>query len=198
MICSKCGNTIDEGSLFCGYCGTPVEKKDAFEPYGQSTFDNAEQPQEQQPVQPQAEQPVEPPVQQPVTPPVPPVQPQYQQQGYVPPVQPQFQAYQQPFNNNFQIQQEISSARTLGILSIILGILVSSIAGWICGGIGSSKANKHLFAPDIMTRTSAQDAKKLNKIGLILTSVLFVLRLIFIIVYFAIIFGLMTDFGFYY
>ena len=169
MICSKCGNQIDDGETYCAHCGTPVEKKDAFEPYGQGTYDNAEQPQEQQPVQ-----------------------PQYQQQGYVPP----YQTYQQPFNNNFLAQEEISSARTLGILSIVLGILLSSIAGWICGGIGSSKVDKYLFSNDMQLRLSAQDAKKLNKIGLILTSVFFALKIIGIIAYFAILFGFMGMAGF--
>lgn len=85
-----------------------------------------------------------------------------------------------PMNQERIAAKEIDTSRTLGILSIVLGIILTPLAGWICGGIGLSKANKYLngFGFSAPESSNAQSAKTLNKIGLIVSTVLFVLSII--------------------
>ena len=98
---------------------------------------------------------------------------------------------------DMQGRQEVSSARTMGIVSIITGILGVALIGWICGGIGLSIANRYLFSNNIQIRASAQEAKKLNKIGLIVSSVIFALALVFAIIMFAVTFGLVSTYSYF-
>lgn len=160
MFCSKCGNIINDDVAVCPHCGTatntyqPVSQQPPVQP-------NYQQP----PVQPNYQQPDQPVYQQ-VT-----VQPGFQQ---VPPQAYNPQAAQ--FNN------DVSTAKTLGIVAIIAGIFIP-LAGWICGGIGLSKA-KHCLAMNPASY-EAQNAKKLNIAGLIVTSVLYALIILFYIIIFA-------------
>lgn len=80
-----------------------------------------------------------------------------------------------------QGRQEISSARTMGIISIITGILGVAIVGWICGGIGLSKSKRWLFTNDTVLLADARKAKKLNVIGVVISTVIFVLYLVIMI-----------------
>ena len=77
-----------------------------------------------------------------------------------------------------QGRQEVSSARTMGIVSIITGILGIALVGWICGGIGLSKSKRWLFTNDTALLADARKAKKLNVAGIIVSSVVFVLYLL--------------------
>ena len=83
------------------------------------------------------------------------------------------------------MRKEISTANTLGIVSIIVGLFAMNLIGWICGGIGLSKANRYIYSNDPQIRFAAMQAKKLNVIGLIVTSVMFAITLIclFMMVY---------------
>ena len=74
-----------------------------------------------------------------------------------------------------QFNSNVSSAKTLGIISIVLGIIIP-IVGWICGGIGLSKSNS-LVALNPASE-EANNAKKLNTIGLIVTSAVYVIKII--------------------
>lgn len=80
-----------------------------------------------------------------------------------------------------QGRNEISSARTLGIVSIITGILGIALAGWICGGIGLSKSKRWMFTNDTFLLAEARKAKKLNVIGLVLSTIVFVVYLVIVI-----------------
>ena len=111
--------------------------------------------------------------------------------------QPYQQSYQQPIADPYKAQQDISTSRLLGIISIVLGALGGSVFGWICGGIGLSIANRYLFSNNIQIRASAQEAKKLNKIGLIVSSVIFALALVFAIIMFAVTFGLVSTYSYF-
>lgn len=77
-----------------------------------------------------------------------------------------------------QGRQEVSSARTLGIVAIITGILGIPLAGWICGGIGLSKAKSWLFTNDTALLYDARKAKNLNVAGIIISTVMFVIYFI--------------------
>ena len=71
-------------------------------------------------------------------------------------------------------RQEASSAKTLGIVSIITGILGIAIAGWICGGIGLSKSKRWLLTNDTVLLAQAQKAKTLNVIGIVVSTIVFI------------------------
>ena len=72
-------------------------------------------------------------------------------------------------------EQDISSAKTLGIIAIIAGLFIP-LAGWICGGIGLSKAsnliNRGINTPDVLS------AKRNCIIGICVASVIFLIALI--------------------
>lgn len=142
MICVFCGNKIDDSTSICPYCSqkvTPVS-----EPVAEIV-----QPIEAQPSQEPAPQPTyyHLPQQQEI---------QYQGQ-YTAPTQPQGQGYYQQYNNPYaqqgyyqqqnpygmDIARAIENTRTLGILSIVLGLAFSSIVGLVLGAIGMSKINSY-------------------------------------------------------
>lgn len=79
---------------------------------------------------------------------------------------------------DMQGRQEVSSARTMGIVSIITGILGVALIGWICGGIGLSKAKRWLFTNDTELLAQAGKAKKLNVAGIVVSTVVFVIYLV--------------------
>ncbi len=95
--------------------------------------------------------------------------PSAQNDGYQNPVQ---QQYQYGNDAGFLAQKELSTARTLGIVSIVLGILGINLIAWICGGVGLSKANRYLNIYDPQLQILAKESRKLNIIGLVITSVL--------------------------
>lgn len=79
---------------------------------------------------------------------------------------------------NEQGRLEISSARTLGIVSIITGLLGIALVGWICGGIGLSRAKSWLFTNDTSLLYDARKAKSLNVAGIIISTVVFAIYFI--------------------
>lgn len=83
--------------------------------------------------------------------------------------------YQSSAPQIYNIEKEISDAKTLGFIAIIAGIFIP-LAGWICGGIGISKCNKVLsvYPNDL----NANNAKKLGLIGIVVSSVIFVISII--------------------
>lgn len=83
--------------------------------------------------------------------------------------------YHQNYDSQYYARSELSTANTLGIVSIIVGALAMNLIGWICGGIGLSKANRYIYSTDPSIQFAARRAKKLNTIGLIVTSVIFAL-----------------------
>ncbi|MCM1114367.1 MAG: hypothetical protein NC397_02600 [Clostridium sp.] len=100
-----------------------------------------------------------------------------------------FQQYSNPMND-YQFQNyknELSSSNTLGIISIILGIIFTPIVGIICGIIGLSKANS---VPDMMDNPALMEekrkAKKLNTVGIVLPVVLWLILIVLIVVIFMI------------
>ena len=142
MFCKNCGNSVQDGTVTCPYCGSALEQS---------------QPQYQQPTY---------------------QQPQYQQPAYQQP------GYQQPYQQPYQpVNPEVSTAKTLGIVAIVAAFFIPLVS-FICGGIGLSKANQALaFNPGDF---EAANAKKLNKIGLILAGVLVGLAVLIYIVLFAV------------
>lgn len=70
---------------------------------------------------------------------------------------------------------ELASARTLGIVSIVTGLLGIPLIGWICGGSGLSKAKGWLFSNDSSLVYEAGKAKKLNIAGIIVSTIVFII-----------------------
>ena len=68
-------------------------------------------------------------------------------------------------------ENEISSAKTMSILSIVLGLLIP-IAGWILGGLAFGKANSMLANGVTDERVSA--TKSLSIVGLVVSTIVFV------------------------
>lgn len=68
---------------------------------------------------------------------------------------------------------ELASARTLGIVSIVTGLFGIPLIGWICGGSGLSKAKGWMFSNDASLVYEARKAKKLNIIGIIISTIMF-------------------------
>lgn len=80
-----------------------------------------------------------------------------------------------------QISNNLSSAKTLGILAIVLGLLISSIIGIICGAVGLSKANSVPdMLPDPNLNAEKAKVKKLNILGIVLP---IAIRVVLIIIY---------------
>lgn len=109
-----------------------------------------------------------------------PVQQPYQQGGYQQPYQQPYQqdGYQPYYNPQQEAlnQSQISSAQTLGIVSIVCAVLGLHLVSWICGGIGISKMKQVLaMSPN---NPAALSSKKLCKIGVIVSIVLYVLTMI--------------------
>lgn len=110
MICKKCGNEVENGTLVCPSCGESTVESNA----------------------------------------------QVDLQG----------------------RQEAVSARTMGIVAIITGILGIALAGWICGGIGLSKAKRCMFTNDTVLLEQAGKAKKLNIAGIVISTLVFVIYIV--------------------
>lgn len=174
MICNFCRNEIDDASTVCPYCGQPITP---VQPQTQD-YDNSFTQPEQEPA-PQDTAYYHLPEQQEFnkqgeyTAPNQPqqntdrgyYQPQYyQQQQY----QYQQQQYQQPNNGYYyqgtDIRKEIENSKILGIVSILVGVFISGIAGIICGAIGLSKVNPfyHSYPMD----PEIKSARSLNKWGI--------------------------------
>lgn len=87
-----------------------------------------------------------------------------------------------PVESNAQVdmqgRQEAASARTMGIVAIITGILGIALAGWICGGIGLSKAKRCMFTNDPVLLEQAGKAKKLNVAGIVVSTLVFVIYIV--------------------
>ena len=151
-VCPKCGANLPDGVNFCNVCGASMTPPQPQYQQQQQQYGEQQQPVYQQPQQQYGEQ-----------------QPQYQQPQYqqVPP-----QQYQQFVN---PAQKDTSTAKTLGIIAIIFAF-ISPLVSWICGGIGISKANGAINVAsqmgDMMTLQDAEQAKKLNKIGVIISIVI--------------------------
>lgn len=93
-----------------------------------------------------------------------------------PAIQPNYAQYYQPVYRPKSAEQELSTARTLGIVAIVAGIFIP-LVGWICGGIGISKANK-IIAPEFPY--TIESAKRLNSIGLIISTCMFFVNIVVI------------------
>ena len=73
---------------------------------------------------------------------------------------------------------QIASARTLGIISIITGIIGIPLIGWICGGNGLSKARSWLFTNDTSLLYDAKKARNLNVAGIIVSTITFIIHFV--------------------
>ncbi|MBQ9228097.1 MAG: hypothetical protein IJ168_04615 [Eubacterium sp.] len=159
-FCNICGSNVPDGAATCPICGSVMASQS---PRPEAAPNGAPQP----------------------TPTAAPVNPYSQpsgQYGNQNPYSPQG-TYTQPTGYAQPVQptpvaspyQDVSTAKTLGIVSIVM-IFVFLPACWICGGIGLSKANAAITLAqsygDMMLLQQAQEAKKLNKIGLIIGLVL--------------------------
>ena len=96
-------------------------------------------------------------------------------------------AYNQPYNPNSFSQQysydeeyeanknKISNAKLLGILSIVLGIVMSPIVGIICAVIGLVNTNNINVINSIKLFEEKNKARKLNSVGIVIPIVIWVL-----------------------
>lgn len=111
-------------------------------------------------------------------------------------------AYQNPYANqanNFdvynnyrsaEIDKKIEDGRTLGILAIILGLLVSSVVGLILGIVGMEKLKDINFDMNYPQTNKYNEAKNLNKWGIIIPIIRFLLVIVIFILYLAFIVGI--------
>lgn len=159
MYCSKCGSFLPEGADECPNCHEAAVNQSANRPnYNQNTANNVYYTPHQNNEQPSYFT----------------GQAQTQQQNYY---QQNNQNYYSPAPDYMEqeIKNNISSANTLGVLAIVLGILLSPLAGIICGAIGIGKINN---LPNIsmypILQNERNKAKKLNTIGIVIPIVLWV------------------------
>lgn len=189
MYCEKCGSPIADGLTSCPNCNEPINIQEASPIENQQTTAEASQQTNSYENAQSASDSYYTPPQQNYNP-----QPNYtQQQGYS---QPYGQQYNQQYNPNgfYQgnpqqmfIEQEInknlSSAKTLGILAIVLGLLFSPIVGIICGAIGLSKVNDIVnLTSNPMIEQEKKKVKKLNKLGIIIPIVVYAVIILFTII----------------
>lgn len=161
MVCDECGTTYNDNSEFCPTCGAAGPNAQQYNP---KQNDNQRQVYESnQPIDYQQQgysQPYQ--------------QNGYQQQGYAQPYQQngyQQQGYAQPYQQGYNPQQDIvllqkaKSAKTIGILSLVFGIL----GGWLAIflGIDGIKKSGEVLAADPQN-ADAKSAKTMSTIGLIL------------------------------
>lgn len=108
------------------------------------------------------------------------------QSNYFNQAQPNNQGYYQacpPNQFEQQFKEAISSANTLGILAIVLGILLTPLAGIICGAVGLSKLNSIPNIPMSPTLTNDKaKAKKLNIWGIALPTALYIVAIILMVI----------------
>lgn len=158
MNCPNCGSVLSPDAAFCPQCGSAVASAPPqAEAYAQP---NAPQPEGR------ADQ----------STPYSAAQPQsFNGNDYSSNTQ---YAYQQPVydpsvNYNANPAEE-KSAKTLGIVAIIVGLFIP-LVGWICGGTGLSKLKK---VPPEYRSPGYSSAKGLCIAGIVVASVMFVLALI--------------------
>lgn len=158
MYCPKCGGYLEEGSVQCVNCGESIVQEQAAQPNN----DNYYQQNAGTYYNPQPSE----------------SQSYYQYDSQVKQTQMTEQAY----------KDKLSSANTLGILAIILGIVFSPIVGIICGAIGLGKVNEVPdFAPYSPIAQEKAKCKKLNTLGIVIPIVLWV---VFIVLMFVFMFAL--------
>ena len=75
---------------------------------------------------------------------------------------------------NQQGRLQISTAKTLGIVSIIIGLLGIPLLGWIFGANGLSKAKSWTYSNDPSLLYEARKAKRLNEAGIAVSTIVFV------------------------
>lgn len=101
---------------------------------------------------------------------------------------------QQDYYIQEHIKNELSSANTLGIIALVLGILVSWLVGVICGAIGLSKVNN---LPDFPFGSPAAEekakTKKLNILGIVLPIVIRVILSIILYIFLIAVIGVSYD-----
>ncbi|MGN1419403.1 MAG: hypothetical protein ACI4W6_08745 [Acutalibacteraceae bacterium] len=177
MICRRCSKEFDDRVNYCPYCGEPADhtmNNNAYNNPAQNQYSQFQSTQSQYSQNSNTQQ-------------------QYSQ-AYSQPSQysePFGQNPQPPFQNGYNqppmydpamqnAQNDLHTAKILGIIAIIVGIIFSPLAGWICGGIAISKANKYLnyYGPNAPLSSEASSAKKLGIIGVVASSVIFVLTLL--------------------
>lgn len=99
---------------------------------------------------------------------------------------------------DFAARDKLSTANTLGILSIILGIILTPIVGIICGAIGLVQANSiadSFNKPALMEEK--RKAKRLNIIGIVLPLAIYIVLIIFAILFTAIFAAGMSELAYF-
>lgn len=189
MYCPKCGSFVTDDAQFCPNCNEPINKEAAcnsapqqndgvyYTPqsnneqsaYNSTQASNSYNANEQNNTYYNS------------------AQPNYNSQpNYFNQAQPNNQGYYQacpPNQSEQQFKEVISSANTLGILAIVLGILLTPLAGIICGAVGLSKLNSIPNIPLNPILTKDKDkAKKLNIWGIALPIALYVVAVILMVI----------------
>ncbi len=200
-FCNICGTSVPENATNCPVCGSfmatqaaPQAEQQA-QPYAAPQAQPYATPQAAPYAAPQASPYAAPqpqPQPQPEPQPQPPVNPYSAQSGQYSNQNPYSQqgAYAQPAPGvqpmmGTDPMKEISTAKTLGIVAIVMAF-IWPLVSWICGGIGISKANSVITMARSMADpyllSTAEEAKKLNKVGIIISLVLTALSFILIII----------------
>lgn len=152
MYCKNCGQLIADNTAVCPYCSATVQGEANHSVNG--TY---------------------------YTP------PENRQDSYQPQGEQYGNYYNQPnnqygFNQYFkEAEANIESANTLGIISIILGILLSPIVGIICAAVGLSKLSSVPEIPELYTKR--QQAKRLNNLGIIIPLVIWLVAFVAIMLF---------------
>ena len=185
MYCPNCGSFLQDGTQNCPNCNEPINQTNVnnganaqqndgiyYNPQQNNTYNNVNEPnyntysntQQNNTYYNDAQQ-------------------NYFNQG-----QPNNQDYYQacpPNNSEQQFKEIVSSANTLGILAIVLGILLTPLAGIICGAVGLSKLNS---LPNIPMNPAIENdkakARKLNIWGIVLPIALYIILIVLMIIMF--------------
>ena len=168
MICNNCNQQISDECAFCPYCGSAQQPAPQPEPQPAPVVEQPAPQPEPQPA-PVAEQSAPQPEPQPA------VQAQYQAQYQ----QPVGQYYPNPVSQ--QIENDIDTAKTLGIVALV-GAFFLPLISFICGGIGLSKIKKLKPQANEQQAAKLKSAKSLCTAGIIVRSVLIVISIIVAII----------------